>query len=381
MSVIPIAYFSNQTEALLATLRQFVEIESPSTDKASVDRFGAAVAEQLRALGGSVQIDSQSSAGDQVIGRFDPLESHTKGILILSHLDTVHDLGALAKNPPRIQDGRFYGPGAIDMKASITIVLAAIRALVDNNILPNRPITALFTSDEEIGSDSSRALIEQLASQSALTLCMEPALGDGSLKTSRKGIGGFDVVVRGRATHAGTDHEGGVNAIQEMAHQILALQNLTDYSRGTTVNVGVVSGGTRSNVVADECRAEVDVRVMTPEDAEAVCQTILALQPLNPRATVTVTGGLNRPPMPRTDIIGEAFAIAQRLGSELGLTFGEGHTGGGSDANFVAPLGVPVLDGLGPMGNGAHSEREHIIIRSLAERAALLTAILSEWPL
>jgi glutamate carboxypeptidase len=380
MSAIPIAYFSEQTEALLATLRQFVEVESPSTDKAAVDRFGALVADRLRTMGADIQIESQTTAGDQVFGRFGPTDTDAKPILILSHLDTVHDLGALAKNPPRVQNGRFYGPGAIDMKASITIVLASIRALIEEGKLPPRPIIALFTSDEETGSDASRALIERLAAQSALTLCMEPALGDGSLKTSRKGIGGFDIVVRGRASHAGTDHEGGVNAIQEMAHQILALQALTDYSRGTTVNVGVVHGGTRSNVIADECRAEVDLRVTTPTGAEAICRTILALQPVNPKATVTITGGLNRPPMPRTAIIGEAYDRARRLGAELGLNFGEGHTGGGSDANFVAPLGVPVLDGLGPMGNGAHSEREHIIIRSLAERAALLTAILSEWP-
>lgn len=378
MPAIPISYFTPQTDPMIAMLRRFVEIESPSTHKPSVDRFGAAVADELRALGARVETDSQSTTGNHIIGNFG--DGPGKGLLILCHLDTVHDLGALDKNPPRVQEGRFYGPGSIDMKASVVMVLTALRSLIAENKMPQRPIIALFTSDEEIGSESSRALIEQLASQSALTVCMEPALGDGSLKTARKGIGGFDVVVRGRATHAGTDHENGVNAVQEMAYQILALQKMTDYKRGTTVNVGVVGGGTRSNVVPEECRAEVDIRVVTPEEAEAVCKAILSLQPNNPRATVTVTGGMNRPPMPRTDIIGAAFATAQRIGAELGLAFGEGHTGGGSDANFVAPLGVPVLDGLGPMGNGAHSEREHVLIRSLPERAALLAAILSEWP-
>ncbi len=378
MPAIPISYFGAQTDPMIAMLRRFVEIESPSTHKPSVDRFGAAVADELRALGARVETDSQSTTGNHIIGNFG--DGSGKGLLILCHLDTVHDLGALDKNPPRVQEGRFYGPGSIDMKASVVMVLTALRSLIAENKLPQRPIIALFTSDEEIGSESSRALIEQLASQSAITLCMEPALGDGSLKTARKGIGGFDVVVRGRATHAGTDHENGVNAVQEMAYQILALHKMTDYKRGTTVNVGVVGGGTRSNVVPEECRAEVDIRVVTPREAEAVCKAILSLQPNNPKANVTVTGGMNRPPMPRTDIIGAAFATAQRIGTELGLAFGEGHTGGGSDANFVAPLGVPVLDGLGPMGNGAHSEREHVLIRSLPERTALLASLLSEWP-
>lgn len=380
MPVLPISYFTAQTDPMIARLRRFVEIESPSTHKPSVDRFGAAVADELRALGARVETDSQSKTGNHIIGNFGEAAKPGQGILIMCHLDTVHELGALEKNPPRQQEGRFYGPGTIDMKASVVQVLTALRALIAENKLPSRPITALFTSDEETGSESSRALIEQLAAQSALTLCMEPALGDGSLKTARKGIGGFDVVVRGRATHAGTDHENGVNAVQEMAHQILALQGMTDYKRGTTVNVGVVGGGTRSNVVPDECRAEVDIRVVTPEDAEATCQAILSLPAVNPKATVTVTGGMNRPPMPRTAIIGAAFETAKRIGAELGLSFGEGHTGGGSDANFVAPLGVPVLDGLGPMGNGAHSEREHLLIRSLPERTALLAALLSEWP-
>jgi glutamate carboxypeptidase len=291
----------------------------------------------------------------------------------------MYDIGALNTNPVREENGKLYGPGAIDMKGSITQTLAALRALVENGKMPQRPITTLFTSDEEIGSDSSRALIEQLGAQSALVLCMEPALADGSLKTWRKGIGGFEITVRGRSTHAGADHENGVNAVEEMAHQILALQKLTDYAAGTTVNVGVVKGGSRSNVVPDECQIEVDLRVMTPADADRVCAAITALKPVNPKAAIAVTGGMNRPPMPRTEKIAAAFATAQKIAGSLGLTLGEGGTGGGSDANFVAPLGVPLLDGLGPIGNGAHSEREHVVIKSLPERAALLAGILSEW--
>jgi len=377
MTAIPVSYFVERTEAMLKTLDRFVEIESPSTDKIAVDRFGAAVAEELRTLGAAVETDSQVAAGDHLIGRFG---NGRDGFLILCHLDTVHPIGALAENPVRAQGGKFYGPGAIDMKGSIAQTLFAIRALIENDRLPKRPITALFTSDEEIGSGTSRKLIETLGAQAKLALCMEPALADGSLKTWRKGIGGFRVTARGRSTHAGVDHENGVNAVEEMAHQILTLQKLTDYERGTTVNVGVVAGGTRSNVVPNECRIDVDLRAMTPADADHACAAITGLKPSNPKAAVTVTGGMNRPPMPRTENIARAFTVAQRIGAELGLSFGEGGTGGGSDANFIAPLGVPVLDGLGPIGNGAHSEREHVLIKSLPERTALLAGILSEWP-
>ena len=375
--MLTVADFASRTSATVTLLRQLVEIESPSTDKAAVDRLGTLVAGELRRLGAAVTIDGQAVTGDHVIGRWG---SGPAGILVMCHLDTVYNIGALKDNPVREENGKLYGPGAIDMKGSIAQTLAALSALVENGKMPKRPITALFTSDEEIGSDSSRALIEQLGAQSALVLCMEPALADGSLKTWRKGIGGFNITVRGRSTHAGADHENGVNAVEEMAHQILALQKLTDYSAGTTVNVGVVNGGSRSNVVPDECRIEVDLRAMTAADADRLCAAITALKPVNSKAAIAVTGGMNRPPMPRTEKIAAAFATAQKIAGALGLTLGEGGTGGGSDANFVAPLGVPLLDGLGPIGNGAHSEREHVVIKSLPERAALLAGILSEWP-
>ncbi len=381
MPPLPVSYFSALTGKLVETLRGYVALESPSTHKAAVDRFGAAVAEALQSIGAAVEVEGQTKTGNHIVGRFGSEAQDAKGILILCHLDTVHDLGATQQNPIRVQDGKLYGPGVIDMKASIAQTLAALRALVENGKLPPRPITALFTADEEIGSESSRALIERLAAPVELALCMEPALPDGSVKTWRKGVGVFALVVRGRATHAGADHENGVNAIEEMAHQILALGRLTRYSEGTTVNVGVIGGGTRSNVVPDECRLTVDVRALTPQSAAAVCAAIAALKPIHPKVTLTITGGLNRPPMPRTETIARAFETAKSIAAGLDLTLTEGGTGGGSDANFVAPLGVPVLDGLGPIGNGAHSEREHLVINSLPERTALLTALLSEWPI
>ncbi|MBI3243848.1 MAG: M20 family metallopeptidase [Chloroflexi bacterium] len=379
MTALPISYFAERADSFVEALRRYIAVESPSTDKAAVNRMGAVVAEELQALGAGVEIASQTETGDHVVGRLGG--GAGKPIVIMSHLDTVHDVGAVRANPIRVENGKLFGPGAIDMKGSVVMVLAALRALSENAKLPARPVIALFTSDEEIGSNSSRALIEKLGGEAGLVLCMEPALPDGSLKTWRKGIGGYDISIRGRSTHAGADHENGVNAIVEMAHQVLALQRLTDYAKGTTVNVGVIRGGTRSNVVPDECLIEVDLRVMTPADAEAVCRAIESLKPVNGRAALTLSGGMNRPPMPRTELIASTFARAQRIAADLGLTIGEGGTGGGSDANFVAPLGVPVLDGLGPLGNGAHSEREHVFIKSLPERTALLAGILSEWAL
>jgi glutamate carboxypeptidase len=210
-------------------------------------------------------------------------------------------------------------------------------------------------------------------------LCLEPCLPDGSLKTWRKGVGDFEVTVHGKAAHAGADHERGRNAIEELAHQILAIQKLTDYDQGTTVNVGVVAGGSRSNVVPDLARATVDLRVMTPAEAERITAWMQALKPVIAGTSIEVTGGLNRPPMPRDERMAATFAHAKAIASRLGLAINEGGTGGGSDANFVAPLGVPVLDGLGALGNGAHSEREHVVLAALPQRTALLAALLSDW--
>ncbi len=377
MAMLSVFDFVERTEALVTLTQRLVEIESPSTDKAAVDRLGAVVADELGRLGAVVTIDKQTTAGNHIIGQWG---LGKEGILILCHIDTVHDIGGLARNPIRVAEGKLYGPGTQDMKASIAMALTALAALREQRQWPPRPITALFTSDEEIGSDTSRALIERLAtSGAALVLCLEPCLSDGALKTWRKGVGDFEIIARGKATHAGADHENGRNAIEELAHHILAIQRLTDYKKGTTLNVGVIHGGTRSNVVPDEARLHVDMRAKTPAEAERVTHWMQSLKPVLNGVTLEVTGGLNRPPMPHNDTMKATFARAQQIAANLGLKIGEGGTGGGSDANFVAPLGVPLLDGLGPLGNGAHSEREHVVIASLPERTALLAGIISEW--
>jgi glutamate carboxypeptidase len=376
MPPLSIADFTAHTDTIVALLKRITAIETPSTDKAAVDRLGAVMAAELRQLGATVMVDAQTAAGDNIIGRWG---AGRDGILIMGHMDTVYDLGALARQPIREADGKLFGPGVIDMKVSLAMALVALEQLRRHSRWPVRPITALFTSDEELGSEHSRALIEQLARESALVLCLEPALAGGALKTERKGIGDMTIVTKGRATHAGADHENGRNAIEELAHHILAAQQLTDYARGTTVNVGVITGGTRANVVPDEARAAVDFRVATAAEAERLRGWMESRRPVTRGGSVVVTGGLNRPPMPRDATMIATFSRAQHIAESIGMKLTEGSTGGGSDANFVAALGVPVLDGLGAQGNGAHSEREHVLVSSLPERAALLAALLTEW--
>jgi glutamate carboxypeptidase len=370
--------FVEQNDATLDMLKQLAELESPSDDKAALDRFADRMELELARLGGRVIRYKQPVRGDHLEAHWGSVDPQ-KRILVLCHVDTVHPLGTLARMPLVERDGRLHGPGVEDMKGGITIFLTAVRLLREKKAWTERPVTALFTSDEEIGSETSRSLIEQQARRSALVLCLEPSMPDGSLKTWRKGVGDFELTTRGRAAHAGSDHQVGRNAIEEMAHQVLAIQSLTNYEKGTTLNVGVINGGTRPNVVPDKAHALIDLRVIDPQEAERVARLLLSLQAVMDGTTLEVTGGMNRPPMPRDERMVQTFQKAKAIAARLGLALTEGGTGGGSDANFVAPLGVPVLDGLGARGDGAHSEREHILISSLAERSALLAALLTEW--
>lgn len=365
---------------MVADLIEFVKIESPSTDKAALDRMGQALAAYLQPLTPDIEIDIQAEAGNNIIARWGAMNSEDSGgFLFLCHFDTVHPIGMLAENPVRVEGGELYGPGVYDMKGSIVQVVTALRALQDREKWPSVPVTALFTSDEEVGSRGARSLIQGLAAQAQVTLCMEPALHGGGVKTGRKGVGNFKVTVHGKAVHAGADHSSGVNAIEEMAHQIMALQALTDYKRGTTVNVGVIQGGTRNNVVPDECEIDVDLRVVSQKEGERMEQAIHGLQPILKGAQVSVEGGVYRPPMERSPSIAATYERVRVIAASLGMDLGEGTTGGASDANFVAALGLPVLDGLGPIGSGAHTRTESLTISSLAPRTALIAAILSEW--
>jgi glutamate carboxypeptidase len=365
-------------------LKQLVETESPSADKAAVDRVGMIITDEARRLGADVQTVSVKEAGDQIIANFSLSEIRAaesvrqKPILLLCHRDTVFPLGTLAKMPFREADGKLFGPGILDMKAGIVISLAAIDGLQNTGGL-SRPVTLLCTSDEEVGSPTSENLIKELAKKSELVLVMEPALPDGSLKTWRKGVGEFLVKVKGRAAHAGGAHEEGRNAIEEMAHQVLAIQSLTNYERGTTLNVGVLHGGTVSNVVPEEATAQVDVRIIQPGEWERIEAEMDTLKPVLQGTSLEITGGLNRPPMPFDDTMKASFEKARSIAEGIGIELKAGGSGGGSDGNFVASLGIPVLDGLGAVGEGLHSEREFIITDSLQERVTLLAALIRNW--
>ncbi len=368
--------FRANTAEMVATLRRLAGIESPTTDKAAVDRFSAVLAAELQPLGAALTFHHQARAGDHLEARWG---EGSGGLLVLCHMDTVHELGTLARLPVRESDGKLYGPGVEDMKGGLVVLLAALRGLQARQLKPARPLTALFTSDEETGSATSRALIEQLARASAAAFCLEPALAGGALKTARKGTGSLDLLARGRAAHAGADHGQGRNAIEELAHHILAAQRLTDYARGTTANVGVIRGGTRPNVVPDEARAEVDLRVTSAAEAERLRAWAASVRPVLEGTTISAAINFDRPPMPRDATMAATFQKAQAIATRLGLNLGEGSTGGGSDANFVAALGVPVLDGLGVQGDGAHSEHEYMLIDSLPVQAALLAELLRVW--
>ncbi len=371
---------------MISLLKKLVETESPSTDKAAVDRVGAIVAEEARKLGAQVDLFPNQETGDHVVARFalsgmSRQASERKagnGILLLCHMDTVFPLGTLKSMPYREADGKLFGPGIQDMKAGIAICLSALAEIQKSGGL-KRPVTLLCTSDEEIGSETSRRHIEELAKRSELVLVFEPALSDGSLKTWRKGVGGFWIDVRGRAAHAGGDHQQGRNAIEEIAYQVIAIQKLTDYSKQTTLNVGVIHGGTVSNVVAEHAAIEVDVRVMQPGEWERIESEMQNLKPVLDGTTLHITGGLNRPPMPFDETMKAAFEKAKSIAAGIGMELKAGGTGGASDGNFVAALGIPLLDGMGAIGEGMHSDREFIYADSLEEKKKLLMELITKW--
>jgi glutamate carboxypeptidase len=369
-----LAYLRSHQEEMVALLSQLVEMESPSDDKASLDRLSTFLAGQLRALGAQVTTLPQAEAGNHILARWG---IGAGGVLLLCHMDTVWPIGTLAECPLRLEDGKLYGPGALDMKGGIVNALWAMRVLRKLEIFPALPVTLLLTSDEETGSRTSRSTIEAEAVKHDAVFVLEPAQPPhGSLKTRRKGVGAYQVTVTGRPAHAGVDHEKGINAIEELAHQILAIQRFTDYQAGTTVNVGLAEGGTRSNVVPGRAWVRVDVRVVNADEAARLEAKMQSLKPHLAGAVVEVSGGVGRPPMVRTPEIAALYAQAEALAAEMGLELGEAGSGGGSDGNFTAALGVPTLDGMGVVGDGAHATHEHVIVASLPERAACLAAML-----
>jgi len=359
---------------LKARLRELVEVESPSEDKAAVDRAGELVGRWAGELGGKVKRHRQKTFGDVLELRFGPARSTRGRVLLLGHLDTVWPMGTLEKMPWKESDGKLSGPGVLDMKAGVVMALEAVAALRELGV--ERPVTLLLVSEEEVGSPVSRAITERLAAESAAVLVLEPAQGL-AYKTARKGVGNYGLVVQGVGSHAGVDFGSGHSAVLEMARLVEKVSGFTDLSKGLTVNVGVIGGGTRSNVVAAECMAEVDVRIAQAKDAVRVDRMFRGLRVTDKACRLTVTGGINRPPMERKAGTVALFRLAQKLAAEMGLTLEEASTGGGSDGNFTAAMGVPTLDGMGAVGAGAHAAHEHVVVKHLVERTVLLAGVLA----
>ncbi len=355
-------------------LRELVEVESPSEDKAAVDRAGELVTGWASELGGKVKRHRQRGFGDVLELRFGPTRSKAGRVLLLGHLDTVWPMGTLKSMPWRESDGKLFGPGVLDMKAGVAMALEAVAAV--QSLGQERPVTLLLNSDEEVGSPVSRAITEKLARECAAVFVLEPAQGL-AYKTARKGVGHFELCVEGVASHAGVDFERGHSAVLEMARLVEKVSNFTDLKRGLTVNAGVIAGGTRSNVVAAECRCEVDVRIAKAGDGARVERMFRALKVTDKACKLTVSGGINRPPMERKAGTIALFKQARRLAAEMGVDLAEAATGGGSDGNFTAGIGVPTLDGMGGVGAGAHADHEHVVAKHLVERTALLAGMIA----
>jgi len=371
-----LAYYQSQQDDMVTLLRSMIEHESPSLNKELTDVFGDYLQNVVENIGAEVTTYKRETVGDIRLAKWNA-DSPNTPILILAHIDTVWKQGTLAERPIQIDDdGRLFGSGAVDMKGGITVAISAIKGLVERDSLPDRPIWLLLTTDEEIGSRYSRDIIEELAQQVEFVLVLEPPTNDGSLKTSRKGVASFRLTINGRASHAGNEPEMGINSIIEFAQQALEINQLNDLRNGTSVSVTVVEGGTASNVIPAQTRASIDVRTVTAKAFNKVQNTLLNLHPFIPGSEVAVEQVTGRPPMERD---GATFDKIRTIAKKHNLSVREDAAGGGSDGNFTAALGIPTVDGLGAEGGGLHALDEHVLIRSLPKKAALLAAILQDW--
>jgi glutamate carboxypeptidase len=356
------------------TLHELVQQESPSEDRPAVNAAMALAEHWAREQGARIKRHKQREFGDVLELHFGPSRSKQKPVLLLGHLDTVWPIGTLKKMPWRQADGRYWGPGVLDMKAGVVMALAALSTLREMKL--SRPATLLLNSDEEVGSPISRAITERVALESAAVLVLEPAQGL-AYKTARKGVGHYHVEITGIAAHSGVDFEKGHSAVLELAKQIQTISGFTNLTRKLTVNCGVIAGGTRSNVVPSQAYTEVDVRIAKASDAAYVEKLFRSLKVSDPHCRLTITGGINRPPMERKPGTIALFKKARAIAAELGFTLEEAATGGGSDGNFTAALGVPTLDGMGAVGDGAHAAHESVVIEHLVPRTALLAAMIA----
>jgi glutamate carboxypeptidase len=376
-----LSYFSKHQNEMVNTIRELVEIESPSDNKPAVDRIAAFLAEKFEALGGRTQLHRSNDFGDSLQIDF-AAPSHSKSanrkpVLLLGHYDTVYPLGTLANMPCKIDKGRLLGPGVLDMKSGIALMVHAVEALQAwHGELP-RPVTVFLVSDEEVGSHSSRKITEALAKKSAGVLVLEPAAGlRGAVKTARKGVGEYKLRVQGVAAHAGLDPGKGHSAILELARQIAVMAKLNNLRQGVSVNPGVIQGGTRSNVIAAEASVVIDVRIKSAKQAAGIDRKLRSLKPFDKHCKLEMTGNINRLPMERTAGVAALYKKAQEVAHHVGWKLEEVAVGGGSDGNFTAGMGIPTLDGMGGVGDGAHAVHEFIVISELPRRALLLAGMI-----
>jgi glutamate carboxypeptidase len=367
---------ANRQSQMLKMLGELVRLESPTEDPAAVNRCVTLLEGWIKASGGKSRRSRQKAAGDLLMGRFGPVRSAAKPLMLLGHLDTVWPLGTLKKMPFRVGEGRAWGPGVLDMKAGVVMALSALSILQETGQL-SRPVMLLLNSDEETGSDHSRALTESLAKRCGAVFVLEPAQGvPGAYKTARKGVANYRLQVQGVAAHSGVDFAQGHSAVLELGRQIERASAFTNPARGITVNAGVIGGGTRSNVVPAEAWAEFDVRIAKAVDAQRIDRRFRTLRPVDRQCRLEVSGGLNRPPMERTAGTVTLFRRAATMAAGLGFQLQEAATGGGSDGNFTSALGIPTLDGMGAVGEGAHARHESILLDALVPRTALLAAMI-----
>jgi glutamate carboxypeptidase len=371
-------YFAQQKDRMVAAIRELVEIESPSDHKPAVDGIAAFLAQKFEALGGRAQLHRSTEFGDSLQINFAGPESPSRRpVLLLGHYDTVYPLGTLASMPCKIESGRLRGPGVLDMKTGIILMLHAIEALQRWHGKLPRPVTVFLVSDEEVGSRSSRKITEALANQSAGVLVLEPAAGlRGAVKTARKGVGEYTLRVKGIAAHAGLDPGKGHSAILEISRQIASIAKLNNLRQGLSVNAGVISGGTRSNVVAAEASSLIDVRIKSAQQAAGIDRKLHSLKPFDKHCKIELTGGINRLPMERTAGVAALYKKAREIAAHIQWKLEEAAVGGGSDGNFTAGMGIPTLDGMGGVGDGAHAVHEYIVINELPHRALLLAGMI-----
>ncbi len=374
-----LSYAQEKHAAIVAFISELAACESPSDSPAAVNRLVDLLIERTADIATAQTFDAERFGKTLRLTFKLPDDSKQGQVLALGHSDTVWPLGTIKHMPVNQASGRLWGPGVLDMKSGLAFFVFAMRALRDLNVAVRHEVVLLVAADEEVGSTSSRAITEEEAKRSKCVLVLEPGTGfAGKLKTARKGVGDYTVFVKGKGAHAGVDFTSGASAIVEAARQISEIAKFTDLQRGITVNPGVISGGTRSNVIAEDAQVHVDIRVSRLPDAAELDGKFRALRAKDERCSVWVEGGLNRPPMERTEAIAALFAKARALGEAMGVTVEESSTGGGSDGNFTAALGIPTLDGLGGVGEGAHASNESILLDRVADRVALLAGLVAE---